>query len=369
MKICLVDTGITSSTADVYRGLLGAFERAGHEIVQYHLAARIRQADYMLDRAWKDHGKPADHRPTKADVYYRPAEGIHCCVLRNETPEVIVVTAQVFHPDHLVFLQRIGVTVGIVCTESPYGDQFQSHFLQATDCGWTQERASVERLRQTNPNVWYLPAAYDPGVHTTEATPGDDEVEAHDVVLVATAFAERVALLSRVNGGGINQGLLGAGTPVTKPNPHRRVVRDGIIDNHRAASLYRRAKIGLNLYRDGLVLAGQPGAYLTYAGAETVAAESLNPRALELAACGTFQISQHRAEVDEVFRSSVPTFRDPDELEALIRGFLGWDAARRELAEEARIRAEGWSFDTRVQSIVADIQSIRAPAEAAAALA
>lgn len=357
MKLCLVDTGITSSTFDVFNGLAGAFRRAGHEVIRYQLTARIRQADYMLQRAWQDAGKPAN-RPTKADVFYRAAEGIHATVLRHQTPFVLVVTSQFFHPDHLVFLQRIGVQVGIVCTESPYGDGFQAHFLQATDDGWTQERTSVDRLRQANPNVWYLPAAYNPDIHHPEPAADEPDVPAHDVVLVATAFAERIKLLQAVDWTGIDLGLYGDWAPLAPRSRLRKFVRGGITDNRVAAALYRRAKVGLNLYRDGLILAGAPGSTLSYDGAESVPAESVNPRALELAACGCFQVSQHRAEVADIFGTSVPTFQEPAELQDIIREVLAKPERRLACAEQAHSAVLGrHSFDARVAQIIENVTS------------
>src|SRR5207245_643231 len=93
-------------------------------------------------------------------------------------------------------------------------------------------------------------------------------------------------------------------------SPLRQYVHEGIVPNELAAALYRQAKIGLNLYRSSRDFDS---------GTRITTAESLNPRALELAADGCFQISTWRAEVWEVFNHSVPTYEDARHLDWLIR--------------------------------------------------
>ena len=89
------------------------------------------------------------------------------------------------------------------------------------------------------------------------------------------------------------------------------------MDNARAGALYRKARIGLNLYR------GTGGA----------PAESLNPRAYELAADGVFTVAQPRAEQTERFDGSVATFTTAGELEEAIRTHLADAWRRRRTAE------------------------------------
>ena len=77
------------------------------------------------------------------------------------------------------------------------------------------------------------------------------------------------------------------------------------------AALYRAAKIGLNLHRSSATYGRNMPRILH--------AESMNPRAYELAATQSFQISDWRPEVQETFVGAVPTFQSAAELERLIR--------------------------------------------------
>jgi hypothetical protein len=127
------------------------------------------------------------------------------------------------------------------------------------------------------------------------------------VVFVGTAFGSRLALLSAVDWTGIDLGLYGH-WDLDASHPLAPFVRGGVVDNARAGALYRASRIGLNLYREPGTCDGVP-----------IAAESLNPRAYELAADGVCTISQPRAEVAERFGDLVPIFTTPEELGALVR--------------------------------------------------
>jgi spore maturation protein CgeB len=82
-------------------------------------------------------------------------------------------------------------------------------------------------------------------------------------------------------------------------------------------------------------------------------AYSLGPRAFEIAACGAFQLCDDtRAELDEIFKGSVPTYSGPDELRAKAQYFMTHDQDRRDLAWESYQRVQGCAFVNRAQEIV-----------------
>ena len=147
---------------------------------------------------------------------------------------------------------------------------------------------------------------------------------AHDVVLVGTGWRERIEMLGAVDWDGIDLGLYGNWQLLGSRNRLRRYVRGGEMPNGRAVELYRKAKIGLNLYRRRMA-AGHDA---------LLPMESMNPRAVELAACGVFTLSDYRAEAAEVFGDAVPMFSTPAELEGLVRYYLARasDDERRDLA-------------------------------------
>ena len=118
-------------------------------------------------------------------------------------------------------------------------------------------------------------------------------------------------------------------------------------------ALYRRARIGLNLYR---TLEG----FDRKADQHITRAESLNPRALELAACGAFTLSEWRPEVAEVFGDAVPTFRTPGELGELCRYYLdpAHEEERRALAARLPGLVAGQTYAARARALLEVLENV-----------
>ena len=273
----------------------------------------------MLEYLWRKQvrsgGPLEDVRPTPADVQYHAGKDILERALRDEAEWVVVVCAAYLHPDCLILCRRAGLQLAAVFTESPYDDAEQAKVAPLFHVCFTNERTSVPRLREANPNTHYLPMGYDPAAHGPQM---NGEAPSHDVVFVGTGFESRVELLSGVDWSGIDLGLYGAwGVDVPESHPLAPHLHRGLVDNARAGALYRQARIGLNLYR---ATGGAP-------------AESLNPRAYELAADGVFTIAQPRAEQTERLAGSVATFTTPAQLEEAIRIHLADAWRRRRTAE------------------------------------
>ena len=322
MRVLLVHGGAVWATHDVYTGLLAGLRVGGHEVLEYALGSRLDASEEWLRLRWQRQqerdGALKDVAPTAADVQHHASEGVLAHALRHEPDWVLVVCGAYFHPDIAVCAGRAGLRLAVVFTESPYDDAQQVKVAPLYEACFTNERASVPRLREANPNTHYLPMGYDPAAHGPSDERGGAAPPAHDVVFVGTGFASRVALLSEVDWSGIDLGLYGVWPDLSPASPLKPFVKEGLVDNARAGELYRQARIGLNLYRSP---EGRP-------------AESLNPRAYELAADGVFTVAQPRAEQTERLGGSVPTFTTPGELEERIRIHLA-DAWRRRRTAEA----------------------------------
>ena len=306
----LVHPGASWATADVHTGLLAGLRAGGHTVTEYALSGWLAASRVTLAWLWRKQvrtdGPLKDVRPTPADVQYDAGERVVARALRADVDWVLVVCAGYLHPDVAILCRRAKLPLAVVFTESPYDDAEQAKVAPLYDVCFTNERASVAPLRKANPQTHYLPAAYDPAQHG----PGlNGDARAHDVVFVGSGFDSRTELLSCVDWTGIDLGLYGAWGHVDAGHPLAPYVRGGLVDNAHAGALYRKARIGLNLYR------GTGGA----------PAESLNPRAYELAADGVFTLSHDRAEVGERFGGLVPTFATAEELEARVRRWLRED--------------------------------------------
>ena len=344
MRVLLVGAGASYSIKDVENGYLRALQQAGVDTKVYLLDRRIDIAQRWLRMLWRERGKRPEDAPTFPDIIYRASIEALEMALRFQVDWVLVISGMFFHPDVLVMLRRAGIRTAMLFTESPYDDEAQARVAPLVDVCWTTERSSVRHF----PNGGYLRHAYDPETHRplgaiAEGTP------AHDVVFVGTGFQERIELLEAVKWNGIDLGLYGTWSLLPPRHRLRQFVRGRELKNEDAINLYRNAKIGLNLHRRSKGWGKQ--------APRIERAESLNPRAYELAACGVFQISDRRAEVAETFGYSVPTFPDAVGLELLVRDYLEHDRERQACALSARRQILPHTFAERVNTILADLEA------------
>lgn len=329
-------------------------ESHGVQVVRYRLDERIDRSHRWLHAAWRRAKKanPAIERPTSADVFYQAGIDALGMALRHQVDAVLVVSAMYLHPDVIILMKRAGLRVVVLFTESPYDQDKELAIARLIDGGWTNERSAVAAFQAINPQTGYLPHAWHPERHRAGAQPEDDSALAHDVVFVGSAFRERVAWLSAIDWTGIDLGLYGSWDALGSRHPLRRFVRSGAIANTQTAALYRRAKIGLNLYRTSVGF-GRNAPQITHA-------ESLNPRAYELAACGVFSISTPRAEVTDVFGDLVPMFTASVDAGALIRSWLADDVGRARVQQLLPACVAESSWIERSTHVIGDLQTLLA---------
>jgi spore maturation protein CgeB len=357
-----IHPGADWSTGDVYQGLIPALKRLGVPVVEYPLNATLQLSHGYLDllhRKQKKHGGPlAETRPTSGDVlYHASAQAIERALFFG-CEWVLLMTGMYFSLRVLKMLRRAGLKIAVLLTESPYDTSSEFAFAAEADLCWTTERTAVAPLGLACPRTGYLPHAYDPEKHRPDAPLPEDEaaIPAHDVVFVGSGFQERVDLLSAIDWTGIDFGLYGAWRGVGPRHRLRKHLRGQEVDNAVAAALYRKARIGLNLFRSSVGHAGKRAARMT-------GAASLNPRLLELAACGAFTVSEWRPEVGEVFGGSVPTFRDAAGLQSLLREWLPRGADRERRARSLPGRVAGRTFDGMARTVVRDLVKADADGE------
>ncbi len=359
MRLLLCHPGASWSTHDVFEGLRHGLEQYGVDVYEYRLDVRIELASRVLNAQARMARKrnPDMPKPTKTDVFYQAASGALERALRLQVDAVVVVSAMYFHPDVLTLMKRAGLKVFVLFTESPYDIEKELEVAKIVDGCWTNERSSVETLRAVNSRSGYLPHAWHPLKHRADQ-PIPENVPAHDVVFVGTGFPDRITFFNSIDWTGIDLGLYGSWKGLGLKKQLASCVRDEQVNNEYAAALYRKAKVGINLYR-------------AFAGwgrtARRVTGESLSPRAYELAACGVFHISAYRKEVVEQFGDLVPTFTTPTEAAALLRAWLANDAERAAVAAQLPARVAECSWVERSTRVIGDLQTLitHAPRELA----
>jgi hypothetical protein len=351
VKVLLIEPGASWATADVSAGLrYGLEQHASVELVRYRLDARIARSNRWLYYNWRRTKKtnPGIEKPSTADVFYQAGIGALEMALRHQVDVVLVVSAMFLHPDVIILMKRAGLRIVVLFTESPYDTEKELPIARLVDGCWTNERSSVATFQAVNPRSGYLPHGWHPERHQPGPQPDDEAFPAHDVVFIGTGFHERIAWLTAIDWSGIDLGLYGSWDSVTARHPLKRFIRGGVMDNVQAAALQRRSKIALNLYRTSIGW-GKHAPPIAHA-------ESLNPRAYELARCGVFHLSTPRREVWERFGDLVPTCGTPIEASSLIRSWLADDAGRARVEAQLPACVAESSWADRAAQVIGDVQ-------------
>lgn len=349
MKLLVVHPGASYATGDVHRGYCRALRAAGHTVLEYALDKRI---DDINDYYRFVYRKRKLGLPTSPLILTKAGADILPQAVYHEVDGVLCISLMYLAPDFLVLLRRVGIPTAALFTESPYDTAMEARVAPWVDVAFTNERTSVGVLRRAQPHTHYLPHAYDPAL-VAAPPPDDQEIPRHDVLFIGTYFAERLALLGGVDWDGIDLGLYGATHTIPSRHRLRRYIRGKIIDNALAQHYYRAARIVINPYRTSVGF-GHHALHIAHA-------ESLNPRALELAAAGVFHTSERRAEVAEVFGGLVPTYDSPQTLEAVLRHYLSHEEERDGQARLLPAAVRGHTYAARAADLMAHLAAAWSP--------
>lgn len=339
--------GSPYATGDVARGLVVGLRAHGARVVEYHQSGRFAESSrYLADltKRRRKAGVPLPAVPTYREIARHASAGILETAFRCDPDWVIAVNGGYQDPTFLTYLRRLW-PVALLATEAPYQVAGELHLARHVDHVFTNERSTVGLYRLVNPSTSYLPAAWDPQVHGPAAERKraaliGDTVPSHDVVFCGTAFEERIAWLEAIDWTGIDVGIYGDfRRHVGSRSRLRPFLRGGTtIPNAGAAALYSRARVGLNLHRSAVDLVRD--------SVHVRRAESANPRAYELAACGVAVVSDYRPEVAELYGAAGAPYvcRTPDEMGAAVRRLLADDGRRVAwaAAAHAAVSQESW---------------------------
>jgi len=330
MRIAVIHPGAQFSTHDVYIGVVGGLRASGVDVVECRLDTILNwyaatSAHAVRVGAMTEAALDPDH------MCYAALASAHVTrhVLMTEPELVLVVSGHNFHTRDAVALRRHGYRVGVLLTESPYFGETETQIAACYDVAFTNERRAVASFRARGVNAHYLPHAYNPDIHRLDGPTIDNPP---DAAFVGTLFDERKALFGAGDWSDLR--FLHYGV-----DPDRLSAED-VIDNAHAAAIYRSAAININHHRTTTMHGS--GEHIAAA-----TAESLGPRAYEIAACGGFQLMDDgRSEARDVFGDALVTYRagDSADLGRQVRWWLGDAGARRAYAgaQHAAIQPHSW---------------------------
>lgn len=322
----MVEPGPGFAVQDVHTGWLNGFKRLGCDVKSFNLSERLTYHEAALARL-----QPDIERADKAEGSIALACESLFASCYSYLPDVVVIVSSFFVPAFAYdLLKARGVKVAVLLTESPYEDTTQANIAARADVALINDPTNLDTFRQRQPNTWYVPHAYDPTVHTRRPPSPD---LACDFGWVGTAFDSRRAFFEAVDWSGINVGLAGNWEGYEGPLEKHLVNPKGTcFDNDATVDLYSSCRASVNLYRR------ETGPTDRYDG------WAMGPREVELAACGTFFLTEHRGENREIL-PMIPTFEGPEDFEDQLRWWLDHDDERQRIAGIAQEAIADRTFD------------------------
>jgi spore maturation protein CgeB len=332
VKVLVIHPGHVFATVDVFDGLCAGL-RANHvEPVIYRFDTIIRLF-YGLIKGAEQSGAIAANANADAGRFARwlgVADAL-AMALDHGVAAVVVVNGLLIPPERMLLMQKLGIPIACIGTEAPYQTTEETEVAPAYTHWFTNERRAVWRFSRLT-RASYLPHAYNPEMHT----PGPiDADRITDAVFVGSGFPERRRLMRGPDWRGIDLELIGT---LWDGDPQGAA---GIVSNAEAIAWYRSARIVLNHHRTSTHHADDQHIALG-------SAESLGPRAYEVAACGAFQLSDDsRPEYREVFGDAAITYHagDSGDLTKLVRYYLDHADERQALAaaQHAAVLPHSWT--------------------------
>lgn len=336
----MVRPGPGYSVLDVHRGWVTGLEEHDVDVVEFTL-------DWLLEvylTAQMPDGQGGLKHPFDLEQAVRLTYK-HLEALCYECwPDAVVFTTGIYLDAFTVDLLNVRTPQTVLlCTESPYEDDRQITQGQRFDHVLLNDPTHIDDFRAACKNVLYTPHAHDPDVHSP-GRPLDELV--CDVAFTGTGYPSRIEFLEAVDWTDVDLRLAGNWEHL----PEGSTLRDRVIhalhdcwENADAVDLYRSARSSLNLYRresnDGMTAEGW----------------SMGPREVELAATGTFYLTEARGENREVL-PMVPTFDGPGDYRAKRDWWLAHEDARDEVTRKAREAIAPRTFEANAQLLLEQLE-------------
>lgn len=333
MRVLVVHPGPAFSVADVHRGWVKALRQAGCQVVDFNLNDRADFYDKIYFKVGDTFEKPI----TTDDALRLAAKGIEVACYEF-WPDVVLVVSGFYVPaDIYPILRDRGHKVVLLHTESPYEDDRQVARAEMADLNLVNDPTNLERFPA---GTLYMPHAYDPEVHH----PGPSDHKS-DFAFVGTGYPSRVGFFEQVDWTGIDALFAGNWQGLADDSPLRPFVAHDLAEclpNETTADVYRGARASANLYRTE---SERPGLSDGWA---------MGPREVELAACGTFYLTEARGENRDVL-PMVPTFDGPEDLSDKLRWWLAHPDAAAEVAAKARAAVADRTFANHCNRLLSSI--------------
>ena len=345
MRVMVVDPGVAFSPADVSNGWCRGLKAQGCEVFAFNLGDRLNfytQSEFVRD---------GERRKALSDeAAFRLALNSLYAEHYLFWPDITLIVSSFFVPNEVLDrLSSRGHTIVVHLTESPYEDDQQLKRATHADLLMLNDPTNIDEFLKFNPQTFYQPHCYDPLIHFRG--PGLPEI-ASDFAFVGTGYPSRAEFFETALKLGafdeLKVLLAGHWASLDEGSPLRDFVSHPIencIDNTDTADVYRSTRVSANLYR-------------RESNAEHLSdGWAMGPREVELAACGTFFITEARGENAEVL-PFVPTFSGPEDFSEQLRYWLDREAQRDEITRRATAALADRTFDNAARTLMQRVESL-----------
>lgn len=342
MRVLAVSSPHIYTTRDVWTKAVVGLRRAGVEVETFDLIPRLQMYTFLEETAKKS--KKFGLPPAYA-THTMAYEAITGAALHHNVDWVLVVSPQYFPQQIASLIRKAGIKTACYMTECPYEDTIDtpikaSHF----DLVLVNDRNSKMLYESFAPRVEYIPHSFDPEIHY----PPEKERRQRNVIFIGTGYQTRGQFLQQIDwtkiGGRLDlyglweRGWLGSRSSL------RPYVRGEWMTNNKTAEVYRKSAAAFSIHR----LSRYVGTTEQIIEGE---AYSMGPRNYELAACRTFQVSDYREEVVDVFGDSMPIYNTPQELAALMKRAFREPTWRKDMAYRQWEAVQGHTCEAQMAKV------------------
>ncbi|MED4533615.1 glycosyltransferase [Metabacillus fastidiosus] len=262
------------------------------------------------------------------------------------------------HIDLIKFLKQEQIPLVIWLTEDPYYTDQSLQKMKIADIIFTIDLGSYNYYKQSNyNNIYYLPLGTNESTFNSRVV---DEPYTSDLLLLGFPYPSRVALIEEIlKNTKYNVTLVGKGWRIRIQKKYRFRHKITIIDKwvppELVAQYYNGAKIVLNPHRESN--------YAMNKNSLEIKNKSINNRTFDIAACGNFQLIEHKQDVFHQFSSEeMITYENTNDCLNKIFYYMENETERAKIALLARERAlSHHTMTERAKTIIQTVLSEKTP--------
>ncbi len=330
-RVMVVRPGPHFSVQDVSRGWTSALRQLGCRVGDFNMDDRLDFYDKTLSHMVGEH--------EFLDVMRLVSKQIEAACYEF-WPDIVFIVSGFFTPGELLaVMQNRGHKLVLLATESPYEDDNQLNLAPFCDLVLLNDPTNIHLYEELAETI-YVPHAYDPAVHFKQQNIDPEWVS--EFCFVGTGYPSRVDFFEQVDWSGIDAAFAGNWQKVEEGSPLKPFLAHDqrfCLENTDAVDLYSATKASANVYRTEAL---RP---------ELSKGWAMGPREVELAATGTFYLTEERGENREVL-PMIPTFDGPGDFGDKLRWWLAHDKEREQVAEKAQAAIEDRTFINHARQVL-----------------